>query len=302
MVTVIMFLNWHDNMHIPTVGDHVRIKHVVIVNTTTVRAESFQVAVPPRTPTGILSEHARALGALLTSTHANTARFLDRYLRPNIDPAELDGLRVDLKNLLENHRSALEYTAHHIADRCAPKLPSTKVQFPIAKSSDTATTFALKLDQWFPCLGTSVPKVRDDLLSIQEFNGELWLRQLADLTNFNKHRSLSVQEPGSFHSVVVRFGSAGVRLGELGLRSLSLEAGGVLRFVNTVGQQVDLDLPCVLDANTTSIPGADPRIEVVPEERKLYRIPGSKESIAGTVWSIDKNVFRAVDRICSYLS
>jgi len=299
-----MFPDWHDPIHIPTVGDDIRIvsPHVITVRPNTMRPETFQVSVQPGTGTDALTEHGRAIATLLQKTHGDTARFLDSYLQPNIELAELDRLRVDLKNLLENYRSALEYTAHHIAALCTPKPPQDRVQFPVAQPSDTAATFGPKLDQWFPGLGASAPKVRDYLLTIQAFNGYPWLEQLADLTNFNKHRSLSAQEPGDFHSVVVRFGDAGVRLGELGFRSLSLETGGVLRFVNSSGQQVDLDGPCVLDASTTSLAGADPRIELLMEKRQLYRIPGCKDSIAGTLWSIDKNVFRAVDWICALLS
>ena len=298
-----MFPDWHDHIHIPAVGDDVRIEsHVVTVNPNTVGPESFQVSVQPRTGMGVLSQHSRAIGVLLQSAHTDTAQFLGRYLRSDIRPAEMDRLRVHLKNLLANYRSVLEYTAHHIADRCAPKPPQHRVQFPVANSRDTMATFTRKLDQRFPGLNTIAAKVRDYLLSIQGFNGEGWLRQLADLRNFHEHRTLSAQEPGDFHSVVVRFGDASVRLGELGLRSLSIETGGILRFVNSAGQQVDLVGPRVLDANTASLAGADPRIQVVHEKRRLYRIPGCKESIAGALWSLDKNVCRAVDRICALLS
>jgi hypothetical protein len=300
---VIVFPDWHDHIDVPTVGDDVRIgTFIITVDASTVRAQSFQVSVQPGTGAGVLSAHGRAIGALLQSTHRQTAQFLDRYLRPDIKPAETDGLRVELKNLLENHRSALDYLAHHMADYCNPKPHPDRVQFPVAKWNDTAATFEPKLDQWFPDLNTSKPKLRAYLLSIQEFNDELWLQQLANLTNFNKHRSLSVQEPGEFHSVLVRFGSAGVRLGELGLRSLTLDLGGVLRFVNSAGEHADLEGPGVLDMNTTSLPGVDSRIEVLQEKRQMYRIPGQKESIAGTLWKIDKNVFRAVDRICALLA
>ena len=298
-----MFPHWHGEMQVPTVGDDVRIGvHVITVNATTVRPESFRVSVQPRTATGVLSDHGRAIAVLLQRTHVDAGRFLDRYLLPNIEPTEVDQLRVDMKNLLENYRSALEYTAHHIADFCTPRPAHDKVQFPVARAGETAATFAMKLDRWFSTLGTRAPEVRDHVLFIQEFNGERWLRQLADLTNFNKHRSLSAQETGDFRSVIVRFGDAGIRLGELGLRSLGVEAGGVLRFVDSSGQQADLGGPRVLNAQTTELDGADPRIEVVSERRQLHRVPGCKESIAGTLWSIDRNVFRSVDRICALLS
>lgn len=300
---MIVFPDWHDNISIPSVGDDVRIiGDSVTVDASTVRAQSFQVSVQPRTAAGVLSKRGHAIGTLLQTSHRRTAQFLDRYLRPHIEPAEAGGLSVELKNLLEDYRSALEYTAHHIANFCNPKPPPRGVQFPVATLKDTAATFEHKLDQKFPGLSTSKPKVRDYLLSIQEFNNEMWLRQLADLSNFNKHHLLSAQELGEFHSVLVGFAGAGVRLGELGLRSLTLDAVGVLRFVDSDGKHADLEGPRVLDMNTISLPGTDPRIKLLREKRQLYRIPGQKESIAGMLWIIDKSVFRAVASICALLS
>jgi hypothetical protein len=289
-----VFPDWHDPLHVPTVGDDVRILHVVMLDARAPREQTFQVSVQPRSATGVLSDRALAIADLLQTTHGATALFLNRYLRSTVGPEGLGKLRVDLKNLLENYRSALEYAAHYMAARCAPPLPPDQVQFPVANSNDTAATFARKLDRWFPGLETSAPKVRDHVLSIQGFSGEKWLRQLHELTNFNKHRCLSPQEIGLFRSVVVRYDGIGLRFGELGLQSLRLEKGGTLRFQDAAGQRVDLDVPCVLDGATSSILSADPRIEIVREERQLYRIPGQQQSLATTVWSLAKNVFRRV--------
>ncbi|OPX60799.1 MAG: hypothetical protein A4E25_00209 [Methanobacterium sp. PtaB.Bin024] len=294
-----MFPNWHDHYNLPTVGDDVIIKHTVTVDSD-VGAKSFKVSVQPRTPNSVLTNHGNNLKTLLTSTHVSTANFLDKYLRSNIEQTELDTLKVDLKNILENHRSLLEYTAHYMAERCTPK-PS-KVYFPVANSKDDVQTFTKKINKWFPKLSNRSPSVIDYLLSIQEFNGETWLRQLADLTNFNKHCSLSDQELNTFHSNVVKCGNVGIRLGELGFRSITLEDKGKLRFINTLGEQVDLNMPCVLDATITSIPYADSRIELIEEKRELYSIKNYDNSIAHTIWNIDKNVFRAINTISSLLS
>lgn len=300
--TVNTFPNWHQPLHVPTIGDDVQILHIVTLPANAPTLLNFSVRVQPRTGTGMLSEHAQALSALLQTTHSATARFLDRYFRPNIEPNQIGKLRVELKNLLENYRSALDYVAHYLADRCTPKPDAKKVQFPVANENDTAATFGKKLDRWFPGLSTSVPNAKAHLLSIQQFNGDTWLNQLSELANFNKHHSLSPQECGRFESVVIRCGGSRIRLGELGLKSLTIEAGGALRFVNVAGEHVDLDGSQRLDATTTSITGSDSRIEVVREEHNLFRIPGQPESIAGTVWVIAKNVFRTVDKLCSMLT
>lgn len=299
-----MYPDWHDQLHVPTVGDDVRIisPHMVTVTPSAETPASFQVAVQPKSIDGVLSPHAKALSALLQRVHRDTAHFVNRHLQPSIQQNDISDLRVDLKNILENYRASLDYVAHHLADRCVPKPSPDRIQFPIASAGDNTGGFSTKVDKWFPGLCTSSPGARNYLLSIQEFSGDLWLRQLADLSNFNKHRSLSSFEPTSFRSVVVKFGSAGLRFGELGFRSCSIEVGGVLRFVGSAGNHVDIAGPCVLNADTTSHPIADPRIEIVPEDRKLYGIPGFSESVAGLVWTIGKNVFRTIDRLCGHLS
>jgi hypothetical protein len=258
--------------------------------------------VQPKSTNGILSPQAKALGALLRRVHGDTTRFIGRHLQPSLKQSDLDELRLDLKSILENYRSALEYVAQYLADRCVPRPSSQQVQFPVATTGDNVTSFSNKIDKWFPELSVNAPGAKNYLLSIQEFSGELWLRHLADLSNFNKHRTLSTFQAGQFRSVLVRFGASGLRFGELGFRSCSIEAGGVVRFVDSAEKQADLTGPRVLNANTTSLPNADSHIELVSEERQLYSIPGFTESVAGLVWTIGKNVFRTVDRLCGHLS
>jgi hypothetical protein len=297
-----MFPDWHDNMHVPTIEDDVCIQcHTITVDSNSARPDNFQFRVQPRTKDGKLTKSGRAIGVLLKRTHEETALFLDKYLRPDIKSHEIDDLSVNLKNLLENYRSALDYTAHNIAKFCMPKPSPQRVQFPIAKPGEVAIDFEKKLDKWFPGLVKNSSKVRDYLLSIQEFNGDFWLRQLADLSNFNKHHTLSDQEQSEFVSTVVRFGDAGIRFGELGLRSLTIQTGGILRLLNTAGQHADVKGPCFIDAKTMSLVGLDTRIKIFQEHRLLYRIPKQNKSIAGTIWRISKNVFRAVDKINSFL-
>lgn len=299
-----MHPNWHDQLHVPTVGDDVRIisPHMITVTPSAETPVSFQVAVQPKSTNGVLSPHAKALAALLKRVHEDTAHFVNRHLQPSTQQNDLDDLRVDLKNILENYRSSLEYVAHHLANRCVPKPSPDRVQFPIASAGDNIGSFSTKIDKWFPGLCTSSTGARDHLLSIQEFSGDFWLRQLADLSNFNKHRSLSSLESTSFRSVVVKFGSAGLRFGELGFRSCSIEMGGILRFAESAENYIDLTGPYVLNAGTTSLPNADARIKIIPEERNLYGIPRYTESVAGLVWTIGKNVFRTIDRLCGHLS
>jgi hypothetical protein len=295
--------NWHDGPLVPTVGDAVVIRHIITVYATRELPDGFRMAVQPRSKTGELSEQAAAIFALIRTTHVATSKFLGRYVRgEEFGQAELDDLRVDLKNLLENYRSALEYVAHYVADRCSPRPAADKVHFPVADPEDTVAKFKKKLDRWFPGLAAAAPAVRAHLVAVQKFGGRSWLRMLAELTNVNKHRTLSPQERRRFESIVVRFRGAGVRLGELGFHSLEVVGDGCLRFEKTNDQFAALHAPAELSVKSLSWPRAEGPIEVVREVRELYSIPGSAKSIAHAVWVIDKHVCRAVNKICSLLS
>lgn len=298
-----MFPNWHDAIAIPTVGDDVIICHTVTVNPVIKVKPEFSIAVQPKSPDGILSQHAKSIAALLRSTHISTAILLDNYLKSSTDSSKLDDFKVNLKNVLENQRSSLEYIAHYMAEICTPKPKSNEVQFPVANETDDAITFSTKVDKWFPDLGAKKPKVKDYIISMQHFTGVLWLRKLADLTNFNKHRTLSSQEIGEFKSVLISFEDSGLRLGELGFNSIRLALGGVLLFQDSNGNQAEIEAPIFFDVNTIPTDRiCDQRIKIIQESRNMYFIPGYTESIAHMIWVISKNVYRSVNNICSLLS
>ncbi|MBK9020390.1 MAG: hypothetical protein IPL72_10470 [Sulfuritalea sp.] len=294
-----MFPNWHDGLYLPTVADEVHIvaPHAITITNSDGFPAELRINVQPKSTDGILSSRAKALAALLRRTHGDTAAFLDRYLRANEEAPDLDDLRVDLKNILENHRSALEYVAHFMAERCSPIPSRDRVQFPIAHPNDDATTFSKKLGGWFPGLESTAPALIEYLLSIQHFAGERWLSDFADLTNFNKHHALSEQELAEFDSIVLRVGEVGLRLGELGLESVSIEEGGSILFQAKNEPFPALRGPQQIDARTRALSHADAEIELLWERRRLYRIAGASKSIAGMVWEVSKNVFRVVDKV-----
>lgn len=300
-----MFPDWHDDIAIPTVGDDIIIlgTDTITVSPVTNIKPEFRLAVQPKSADGVLSQHAKSIAALLRSTHISTAKLLDNYLRSAPDSSKLDELKVNLKNVLENQRSSLEYIAHYMAEACTTKPNSNRVQFPVANETDTATTFSQKVDSWFPGLAVNKPKVKDYIISIQHFTGNSWLKKLADLTNFNKHRTLSTQEMGEFNSVVISFGDVGLRLGDLGFNSVRIDPGGVILFKDSNGDQAEIGSPAFFDVSTKPRNIiCNHRIKVTQESRNMYFIQGYAESIAHTIWLISKNVYRSVNNICSLLS
>jgi len=297
-----MHPDWNDDLAIPTVDDRIINASELTVDQPLPPPRKITLVVEPANGSGSMSERGAAVAAILKRTYAATAAFLNSIVNPESDSCDIEDLRVDLKNLLENHRSALEYVAHYMAEKCVP-LPRPKdVQFPVAKPTDNPATFTPKLNRWFPGLASSYPALVTYLIEIQPFNADQWLHRLSEMTNYNKHHSLSVWEFATFESMVVRVDDYALRIGELGFQSIELKPTGKLVFRINDENAVELSGPCTIDLTTTTIPGCDPRIVIEKQNIELHRIRGAKHSIAHEVWAISKNVFRAVNSICSQLS
>ena len=123
-------------------------------------------------------------------------------------------LRVPVKNLMENLRSALDYMAHDIYEACcqpsrlAKGLPDPKnVYFPYGRSLND---FKSGLGSSLPGLESSSSAVHDLLLSIQPFTcGDSWLYDLCSVLNEKKHDRLTeqVRIETQTHSVQGPYGS-----------------------------------------------------------------------------------------------
>jgi hypothetical protein len=97
-----------------------------------------------------------------------------------------DALKVDIKNLCENLRSALDYIAHDVREKhCTSASANDRFYFPILPDS---ASFSSRTAQWFPGLITTAPKVYGFLESVQPYQkGYAWLGLFNRLNNENKH-------------------------------------------------------------------------------------------------------------------
>jgi hypothetical protein len=140
----------------------------------------------------------------------------DRSLHAQqIEPA----LKIDIKNLCENLRSALDYIAHDIREKhCSAANPKDRFYFPILPD---AQTFAKQATQWFPGLTGTCPALLTLLESIQPYQpGYEWLGRFNRLNNENKHGNLVEQTRKETHritastpGVTVSWDPASVRFG-----------------------------------------------------------------------------------------
>jgi hypothetical protein len=139
-----------------------------------------------------MSSRKESIQALLKKAEAQLRDVeieYSRSLHAKVIEAEL---RIDIKNLCENMRSALDYLAHDIRERfCPPALPRDRFYFPIMPDKKS---FESHIDQWFPGLHQVAPAVVATLEAVQPFQtGQEWMGQFNRINNANKHGDLIEQ-------------------------------------------------------------------------------------------------------------
>ena len=117
-------------------------------------------------------------------------------------------LKVEIKNLCENLRSALDYLAHDIREKyCSTSNPKDRFYFPILPN---AASFKSTAGSWFPGLDTSFPQIWGCLESVQPYQvGFSWIGSFNKLNNENKHGDLVEQIRKETHQVNVSMQSGG---------------------------------------------------------------------------------------------
>ena len=136
-----------------------------------------------------------------TGAIIGTAKEQYKSIRKDYDRAlkehSLD-LRIPVKNLMENLRSALDYMAHDIYDTCckpartaAGRPDPLNIYFPYGR---TDPDFRSGVGSHLPDLENQNPTVYDLVESIQPFRcNDPWLYDLCSILNENKHVKLTAQ-------------------------------------------------------------------------------------------------------------
>ena len=130
--------------------------------------------------------------ALLKKAEAQLRNVENEYNRSLHAKAIEAELRIDIKNLCENMRSALDYLAHDIRERfCRSAGPGGRLYFPVTPDKKS---FESCVDQWFPGLSQVAPAVVAAVEAVQPFQtGQEWLGQFNRVNNENKHGDLIEQ-------------------------------------------------------------------------------------------------------------
>lgn len=128
-------------------------------------------------------------------------------------------LRVQIKNFVENLRSALDYTARGLFESYGSSKKTTpQIYFPYARASQDRATFEKsgRIEACIPGLGASRPDVVQALLEMQHFGsrGYTWLPAFMNLTNENKHERLTPQVRRESRELRISGGGASIGVEE----------------------------------------------------------------------------------------
>lgn len=135
-------------------------------------------------------QRSASIEALICKSRASFDDLKRQYEASLHEKAVREDLKVDIKNIFENLRSCLDYTAQELFDAfCKGAKKPDRLYFPIRPS---ASEFAQVMSRDYPTLEAKCKAVFDVLEAIQPY-GDPWLGEFNRLTNENKHQDLVEQ-------------------------------------------------------------------------------------------------------------
>jgi hypothetical protein len=135
---------------------------------------------------------------LIEHSKEKLAKIKQAYHESLDDMIVKKSLLIEVKNFMENLRSALDFSAHGLLDKYGDKSKKGfEVKFPYAWKALTMVDFARKnnIEKCIPGLTTKRPDIAKKIESYQHFSSpdNLWLPKFMDLNNKNKHQELTPQ-------------------------------------------------------------------------------------------------------------
>jgi hypothetical protein len=155
--------------------------------------------------------------ALLDHAGADLKKIEEQYgqaLNSNSIPPSL---QIDIKNYMENLRSALDYSAHDVYEhRVAPHRSASgqseisKIYFPYGKSEND---FKSAAGSSLPDLKSLAPTVYAALEAVQPYKvGDNWLYDFCSILNEKKHDTLTPQVREEKRGLEINMGGAAIKM------------------------------------------------------------------------------------------
>ncbi len=289
--------DFNQHFSFPTVYDDINfLDKEITIKDDFENLKSFTVVLQPFGTDANIIKRAKDIQAILQKTHNETQKVISLSLEQKQDDKTIKELQLEIKSVIENYRSLLDYTAHYIAQKCNPIPSERKTYFPIASKTVSEVDFTNKLKKDFPNLESNCKEVFDYLIYIQHFNNDYFLSDLNDLVNEFKHRGLPELEVKNYKPIIATCGNIGVRIGELGFNSIEIQQNGKLIFEDK--EQATISGPCKISLqNYNDMLNID-NLNITQEEYNLLTPKGSSKSITGLLWTFSINILRVINNIC----
>ena len=146
-------------------------------------------------------------------------------------------LLIEIKNFMENLRSALDFTAHGLYEKYGDKTKKAdKIYFPYAWTGLSQAEFNSKkiIEQKIPGLTTNRPDIAIKIETYQHFSDadNKWFPVFMDLNNANKHQHLSPQAKKEIKQLNIMSGNTGIKLS--GGASIKINGGAFIKMGNSI--------------------------------------------------------------------
>ena len=115
-----------------------------------------------------MASRKASIDALLGHADGVLAKIVAEYEK-SLHAKSIDAaLKIDIKNLCENLRSALDYLGHEVRETfCKQARADAIFYFPILPDK---TTFDIRVDEWYPGLRSVAPPVVAELEAVQPYH------------------------------------------------------------------------------------------------------------------------------------
>jgi hypothetical protein len=156
-------------------------------------------------------------------------------------------LLIEIKNFMENLRSALDFSAHGLFKKYGVSAKSSpKIYFPYVTLSENKTDFLKKVDSCIPGMSANRPDIVAKLESYQHFSNPAnkWLPIFMELNNENKHQKLTPQERKETKELRISSGGVSMSVGDGA--SISIGQGASIQMGDLIipgGQSFDARKP-----------------------------------------------------------